>query len=54
MKSITQGERYSPHLLETKYGEVMLFREWKDANCVTYQELHCTGGIKNLTEPKNR
>ncbi len=34
MKSIAQNIRYCPHLLETKYRAVLLFRKWKDANFV--------------------
>ena len=34
MKSIAQNIRYCPHLLETKYRAVLLFRRWKDANLV--------------------
>lgn len=34
MKSITQNIRYCPHLIETKYRAVLLFRKWEDAKLV--------------------
>ena len=34
MKSIAHNNRYCPHLLETRYHAVKLFRKWNDANAV--------------------
>lgn len=34
MKSITRHTMYCPHLIDTRYNSVKLFRKWKDANAV--------------------
>ena len=34
MNSITRHTRYCPHLIDTRYNAVKLFRKWKDAKAV--------------------